>query len=81
MHFSIWYMKQIIQITQHFSFNVCNSITYEKIEEKKNIFFSRTINPIRYLIYTFGALSQNMEFDRPKICRFFYKIYHCVGQE
>ena len=59
-------MKQIIQITQHFSFNVCNSIKYEKIEEKMH--FLRTINPIRYLIYTFGALYQNMEFDRPKIC-------------
>ena len=31
--------------------------------------FLRTINPVRYLIYydTFGALCQNMEFDRPKI--------------
>ena len=40
--------------------------------------FLRTNNPIRYLIYTFGALCQNMEFYRPKICP---KIYHCVGQE
>ena len=60
-------MKQIIQITQHFSFNVCNSIKYEKIEEEMH-FFLRTINPISYLIYTFGALCQNMEFDRPNIC-------------
>ena len=35
---------------------------------KKNCNFLRTINPIRYLIYTFGALYQNMEFERPKIC-------------
>ena len=36
--------------------------------------------PIRYLIYTIGALYQNTEFDRPKICPKFYKIFHCVGQ-
>ena len=30
--------------------------------------FLRTINPISYLIYAFGALYQSMEFDRPKIC-------------
>ena len=48
---------------------------------KKKCNFLRTINPIRYLIYTFGAFYQNMEFDGPKICHFFYKIYHCVGQE
>ena len=59
-------MKQIIQITQHYSFNVCNSITYGKMH------FLRTINPISYPIYTFGALCQNMEFDRPKICHFFF---------
>ena len=58
-------MKQIIQITQHFSFNVCNSIKYEEIEEKSA--FLRTMNPIRYLMYTFGALYQIMVFDRPKI--------------
>ena len=62
-------MKQIIQITQQFAFNVCNSIKYEKIEEKMQ--FLRTINPIHYLIYTFGALCKNMEFDRPKICQIF----------
>ena len=28
LHLSIWYMKQIIQITQQFSFNICNSIKY-----------------------------------------------------
>ena len=55
-------MKQTIQTTQHFSFNVCNSIKYEKIEEKLQ--FLRTINPIRFLVYIFGALCQNMEFDR-----------------
>ena len=59
-------MKQIIQITQHFLFNVCNAIKYEKIEEKRQ--FLRTINQFRYLIYTFGALCQSMEFDRPKVC-------------
>ena len=38
---------------------------------KKKCIFLRTINPIRYLIYTFEALYQNMEFDRPKISPIF----------
>ena len=72
-------MKQSIQITQHFSFNVCNSIKYEKTEE--NMHFLRMIYPIRYLIYTFGALCQNMDLTDLKSVQNVYKIYHCVGQE
>ena len=88
-HLSIWYMKQIIQITQHFSFSVCNSIKYEKIEEKMQFFTHNKSNSLSNL-YNWSGMSKygiwqtwNLsEFDRPKICpNFFYKIYHCISQE
>ena len=49
-----------------FFFNVCNSIKMRRLKNKCN--FLRSVNPISYLIYTFGALCQNMDFDRSKIC-------------
>ena len=75
-------MKLIIQITQHFSFNVCNSLKYEKIEEKC-IFFFFYAQFIQFNIYSIH-LERYIKIWNLTDLTFvqkFYKIYHCVGQE
>ena len=63
--------KQIIQITQHFSFDVCNSIKYEKTEEKMH--FLRTISPESLSNLYIWSVCQNMESETLNLSKIFIK--------